>query len=109
MLVTIKATQGLTQLPMNVIGMVSHGHRDGILAHYSPHCWLGDSNVTISSLTRLFCRLEGPSIRKSGALFEYPLQYSLSEVLLRGKSRCLDLLPRYKRNGFTEEVIPSVG
>ena len=71
MRVTTKATQGLGQLPMNVIGMVSHGHGDGAYAHYYPHCWQGDSNATIS-LARLFCQLEGSSIWESGALFEYP-------------------------------------
>ena len=94
MRVTTKATQGLGQLPMNVTGMVSHGHGDGAYAHYSPHCWPGDSNATISSLARLFRRLEGPSVRESGALLQYPPQNSLFEALLRGKSRCLDLLLR---------------
>ena len=94
MRVTTKATQGLGQLPMNVTGMVSHGHRDGAYTHYSPHCWPRDSNATILSLARLFCRLEGPSLRESGALLQYPPQNSLFEALLRGKSRCFDLLPR---------------
>ena len=93
MRVTTKATQGLGQLPMNVTGMVSHGHGDGAYAHYSPHCWPGDSNATISLLARLFRPLEGPSVRESGALLQYPPQNSLFEALLRGKSRCLDLLP----------------
>ena len=92
--VTTKVTQGLSQLPMNVTGMVLHGHGDGAYAHYSPHCWPGDSNATISSLARLFRRLEGPSVRESGALLQYPPQNSLFEALLREKSRCLDLLPR---------------
>ena len=69
--ITTKATQGLDQLPMNVIDKVLHGHGDGAYAHYSPHCWPRDSNATISSLARLFHRLEGPSIRESGALSEY--------------------------------------
>ena len=66
--VTTKATQGLNQLPMNVIGMVSHGHKDGAYAHYSPHCWPGDSNATILLLARLFCCLKGPSVWESSAL-----------------------------------------
>jgi hypothetical protein len=36
MRVTTKATQGLGQLPMNVTGMVAHGHGDGAYAHYAP-------------------------------------------------------------------------
>ena len=85
---------------MNVSGMVSHKHGDGAYAHYSPHCWLGDSNATISSLTRLFRQLEGFSIWEFGALFEYPPQNSLFEVLLRQKSKCLDLLPRIEGMDF---------
>ena len=72
MRITTKATQGLGQLPMNVTGMVSHGDGDGAYAHYSSHYWLGDSNATISLLARLFRHLEGPSIRESGALLQYP-------------------------------------
>ena len=100
MQVTTKVTQGLDQLPMNVTGMISHGHGDGAYAHYSPYCWPGDSNATISLLVRLFCCLEGPSIWESRALFEYSPQNSLFEALLRGKSRCLDLLPRTEGMDF---------
>ena len=99
-LVTTKATQGLGQLPMNVTGMVSHGHWDGTYAHYSLHCWLGDSNATISSLVRLFRLLKDPSIWEYGALFEYLPQNSLFKALLRRKSRCLDLLLCTKRMDF---------
>ena len=100
MRVTTKATQGLGQLPMNITSMVSHGHKDDAYTHYSPHCWPRDSNATISSLARLFRRLEGPSIREFGALFEYPPQNSLFEALLRRKSRCLDLLPHTEGMDF---------
>ena len=85
---------------MNVTDMVSHGHRDGTYAHYSPHYWPGDSNATISLLVRLFRRLEGPSIWKSEALLQYPPQNSMFEALLRRKSRCLDLLLRTKGMDF---------
>ena len=68
MLVTTKATQGLGQLPMNVTGMVSHGHGDGAYAHYSPHCWPGDSNATISSLRGCFVASEAPPF---GSLAHY--------------------------------------
>ena len=53
MRVTAKATQGLGQFPISVIGMVAHGHGDGAYAHYAPLCWPEDSNFTISSLARL--------------------------------------------------------
>ena len=66
--VTTKATQGLGQLPMNVTDMVSYGHGDGAYAHYSPHCWPGDSNATISSLARLFIASKAPPF---GSLAHY--------------------------------------
>ena len=98
--VTIKATKGLDQLPMNVASMVLHRHGDGAYAYYCPQCWLGDSNTTISSLARLFHQLEGPSIWEFGALFEYLLQNSLFEVLLRRKFRCIDILQRIEGMDF---------
>jgi len=90
--VTTKATQGLGQIPMSVIGMVAHGHGDGAYAHYAPSCWPGDSNFTISSLARLFRRLEGPLIRETGDLFPYSPTNPMFEALLRGKSCCMDCL-----------------
>ena len=62
MQVTTKATTGLGQVPINLTGMVAHGHGDGAYAHYAPSCWPGDSNFIISSLARLLRRLEGPPI-----------------------------------------------
>ena len=85
---------------MNVTGMLSHGHGNGTYAHYSPHCWPGDSNATISSLARLFCCVKGHSIREFGALLQYPPQNSLFEALLKEKSRCLDLLLRIEGMDF---------
>ena len=69
MRVITKPTQGLGQLPMSVTGMVAHGHADGAYAHYSPSSWPGDSNFTISSLAKLFRRLEGAPIQETGDLF----------------------------------------
>ena len=98
--VTTKATQGLGQLPMNITSMVSHGHGNGAYTHYSPYYWPGDFNASILLLARLFHRLKGPSIWESGALLQDPPQNSLFEALLRGKSRCLDLLPCTKVMDF---------
>ena len=92
MRVTTKATQGLGQFPMSVTGMVAHGHGDGAYAHYAPSCWPGDSNFTISSLARLFRRLEGAPVRETGDLFHHEPPNALFAALLRGKSRCMDTL-----------------
>ena len=83
---------------MNVTRMVAHGHKDGAYSHYPSQCWLGDSNASILSFIRLFCRVEGPSVWKFGALFEYPPLNSLFEALLMGKSRCVDVLPSIEGN-----------
>ena len=77
---------------MSITGMVAHGHCDGAYAHFALSCWPGDSNFTILSLARLFRRLEGPPIRETGDLFPYPQPNPMFEALLRGKSRCLDIL-----------------
>ena len=61
-----KFTSLLGQHPMNVIGMVTHGHGDGAYAHYSTDLWPGDSNYTISSIAKLLRRLEEPPIRVIG-------------------------------------------
>ena len=92
MRVITKATQGLGQLPMSVTGMVAHGHADGAYAHYPPSSWPGDSNFTISSLAKLFRRLEGAPIQETSDLFPYPPANAFFEALLRGKSRCLESL-----------------
>lgn len=93
MRVTTKYTASLGQLPINVTGMVTHGHGDGAYAHYSTDCWPANLNYTISSITRLLRRLEGQPIRENRGLFPYPPANSLFEAMLRGKSRCLDVLP----------------
>jgi len=92
MRVTTKATQKLGQFLLSVTGMVAHGHSDGAYAHYAPSLWPGDSNFTISSLARLFHRLEGVPIWETCDLFPYPPPNALFGALLRRKSRCLDSL-----------------
>ena len=67
--VTTKATQGLSQFPLSMIGMVAHGYGDGAYMHYTPSCWPGDSNFTIPSLARLFRQLEGAPIQEGGTAF----------------------------------------
>ena len=83
-----KATCGLGQIPISVIGMLTHGHGDGAYAHYSTAFWPGDSNFTISSICRVLRALERPSVKDSKELFIAPLQNSFFEALLHGKSRC---------------------
>jgi hypothetical protein len=75
---------------MNVTGMVVHGHRDGAYAHYSPDCWLDNSNETISSIARLFRRILQPPICEMRDLFLFPLANSLFEALMQEKSRYVD-------------------
>jgi hypothetical protein len=72
MRVTTKLTVALGQLPINVTGMVTHGHGDGAYAHYSTDLWPTDSNYTISSLARLLRRLEEQPIRVSRDIFLHP-------------------------------------
>jgi hypothetical protein len=108
MRVTTKATQGLGQFPMSITGMVAHGHGDGAYAHYASTCWPGHSNTIISSSAKLFRRLEGPLLWESCALFEYPPANSIFEALMRGKSRCLDVLKRVEPDAAVGSIpLPS--
>ena len=93
MRVSTKLTSPLGQFPMNVTDMATHGHGDGAYAHYSTDLWPGDSNYTISSLARLLWRFEEPPIHESGRNFPHEPANSFFEAMLRGKSRCIDLLP----------------
>ena len=97
---TTKATSGPGQLPMNVTGMVAHGHVDGAYAHYAPALWPGDSNATISSQAKLLRRLEGAPLHETRALFEHPPANSMFEALMRGKSRCVDALVSVDPSAF---------
>ena len=90
--VTTKLTAALGQLPITIIGMVTHVYGDGAYAHYSTDLWLVDLNYTISSLARLLHRLEEQPVCVSGDIFPHSPTNSLFEALLRGKSTCIDIL-----------------
>lgn len=100
MRVSTKLTSPLGHFPMNVTEMVTHGHGDGAYAHYSSNLWPGDSNYTISSLARLLRHLEELPTRESGRLFPHPPANSFFEAMLRGKSRCIELLPLVTNSSF---------
>ena len=93
MQVSTKLTSPQGQFPMNVSDMVTHGYGDGAYAYYSTDLWPGDSIYTISSLARLLRRLKGPPIRESSRLFPHEPANSFFQAMLRGKSKCIDLLP----------------
>ena len=87
-----KMIYSLSQLPVSLTGMVTHGHRDGVYAHYSNELWPNESNFTVSSLARLLRTLKRPPSRDSKVLFEHPPHNDLLRKLLHGKSRCLEAL-----------------
>jgi hypothetical protein len=64
-----KATLGLSQIPIFLIGMLIHGHNNGAYAHYSTALWLADSNFTISSLCHVLRMLKQPLVKQSRELF----------------------------------------
>jgi len=99
MKIMMKATQGLSELPISITGMVAHRHNDGIYVHYAPSCWPRDLNFTISLLARLFYQLEGPSIGEKGNLFLYPPANAMICKFEREKTsfliRCLTQCSRH--------------
>ena len=88
-----KATSGLGQIPRSVTEMLTHGHSNGVYAHYSTAFWPGDSNFTISSICRVLRALELPPVKDSKELFIAPPQNSFFEALLHEKSRCSASIP----------------
>ena len=100
-----KATSGLGQISISVIGMLTHGHGDGAYAHYSTPFWPGDSNFTISSICQVLRALERPPVKDSKELFIAPLQNSFFEALLNGKSRCSASIPPGSSNGVPQPIL----
>ena len=94
-----KATSGLGQIPISVIGMLTHGHGDRAYAHYSTAFWPRDSNFTISSIYHVLRALERPSVKDSKELFIAPPQNSSFKALLHRKSRCSASIPPGSANG----------
>ena len=105
MRVTTKLTASLDQFPINVTGMVTHGHGDGAYAHYLIDLWPRDLNFTISSLARLMQWLKKQFVRLSGDLFLHPSSNLFSEIFMWGKSRCMNILPEVLSINPTRRVL----
>jgi hypothetical protein len=70
--VTNKMIYGLRQLPITLIGMITHGHGDERHVLDFNELWLSDPNFTVMSLLRLFQTLEKAPVSKSKILLEQP-------------------------------------
>ena len=55
-----KQLDGLTKLPISVMGMIAHGHGDVRYAHYGLDIFFHDSNYTVGSIARLLRDIERP-------------------------------------------------
>ncbi len=75
----------LGQLPITLMSMIAHGHRDERFAHYFNELWPNNPNFIIGSLLRLLQTLEVALILKSKLLFEHPLQNSFFARMLQRK------------------------
>ena len=74
--------------------MVTHGQGDGAYTHYSIDLWPGDLNFTITSLARLLQRFEQQPIQFSRDLFPHPPSNLFFEILMKGNSQCMNILPK---------------
>lgn len=70
--------------------MITHGHGDGAYADLLLDLWPCIPNFTISSLARCIRRLEKPVVCNSRELLEEPSLNAFFEILLKGKSRCME-------------------
>lgn len=92
MKITTKATLGVSQLPMNVIGMVVYYDGDGAYAHYMPNKWPSDSNAIMLLLLGYSGEFLQPPLGKTHMLLPYPLANPFFRTMLWMKSRCLDAI-----------------
>ncbi len=63
---------GLGQLPITLMGMITHGHEDERCAQYSNKLWPNNPNFAIGFLLQLFRTLEAALVLKLKLLFEHP-------------------------------------
>ncbi len=87
-----KMISGLRQLPITLMGMITHGHGDERYAQYFIELWPNDPNFTIGSLLWLLRTLEVALVLESKLLFEHPLHNSNFACMLQGKLRCISEL-----------------
>jgi hypothetical protein len=64
------------QIPIFVIRMLTHGHKEYVYAHYDITIWLGNAKYNSSSICRALCALERYNVKGSGVLFPKKLNDS---------------------------------
>ncbi len=83
----------LGQLPITLMGMITHGHKDERYAQYFNELWPNNPNFTIGSLLQFFQTLEAALVNlELKLLFEHPSHNSFFARLLQGKSCCIHAL-----------------
>jgi hypothetical protein len=79
-----KMIYGLGQLPITLIGMITHGHEDEKYAQYSNELKPNNPNFTIGSLLWILQMLEVVLVSESKLLFEHPHEFHFSHIFCKG-------------------------
>ena len=103
-----KATDSYFKLPLQVTGMIAHGHGDIRYAHYGLDIYPSDSNHTVGSLAKLLRDLESTPMACSGVLFSGDRIAPLFEAVLNGADICRSSLPPIPRTVVPAKPLPPI-
>ena len=88
-----KHMDSFMKLPVSVIGMIVHSHRDVRYAHYGLDIFSSDSNYTMGSISKLLRDLELPPKHSSRELFSGSRTTPLFTTLFSRTKMCTSSLP----------------
>ena len=80
----VKHLNGLMKLPIDVTGILAHGHVDQRYAHYGLDLYSHDANYTVRSFAKVLRDLKAPPKSSSHELFPESNSHPLYSALLRG-------------------------
>ena len=105
----IKHVDGLTRLPISVIGMLAHGHGDVRYAHYGLDIYAHDVNYSVASFAKPLHDLEQPPKASTRELFESSGKTALFRAVLKGaKDACEASLPALYENPPPAKPLPPI-
>ena len=103
-----KHLNGLTKLPLSVIGMLAHGHGDVTHAHYGLDLYPHDANYIVGLFAKLLWDLELPPKSFTQALFQNAQSTPLYEVLLHGAEAYESSLPPPMEHQLSSTPLPPI-
>ena len=103
-----KHLNGLTKLPLSMIGMLAHGHGDVTYAHYGLDLYPHDANYIVGLFAKLLWDLELPPKSFTQALFQNAQSTPLYEALLHGAEAYESSLPPPMEYQLSSTPLPPI-